>query len=158
MYYDPSASGSSTQPPPIPFRTPPPTTSHHPYIPVPYDPYGYSQLPHTSYDPYAHAPSPPICMPSQDRTQYFCKTHILLDEVSGPGLQLSAQFFKQLVASIPMDSSYSSAGYGAIDCGIASSDHGDDELVPVAHASSSGCRPALGRGEGVDWQFHVNHE
>ncbi|KAI5658682.1 hypothetical protein M9H77_27475 [Catharanthus roseus] len=67
MYYDRGAPRSSTRPPPIPFRTRPPTTSHHPYIPVPY-PYGYSQPPQTSYDPY-----------------------ILLNEVSGPRLQLGAQ-------------------------------------------------------------------
>ncbi|KAI5683087.1 hypothetical protein M9H77_04315 [Catharanthus roseus] len=34
MYYDPGAPGSSTQSPPIPFRTHPPTTSHHLYTPV----------------------------------------------------------------------------------------------------------------------------
>ncbi|KAI5682568.1 hypothetical protein M9H77_03796 [Catharanthus roseus] len=68
MYYDPGAPGSSTLPP-IPFTThPPPTTSYHPYNPVPYDPYGYSEPPHTSYDPY-----------------------IPLNDVSGPGLQLGAK-------------------------------------------------------------------
>ncbi|KAI5654208.1 hypothetical protein M9H77_31395 [Catharanthus roseus] len=140
MYYDPGAPGSSTQPPPIPFRTHPPTTSHHPYTPVPYDPYGYSQTPHTSYDLYAHAPSLHICMPSQDRTQNFFKTQILLNEVSGLGLQLDAKFFEQLVASVQVDSSYSSAGYGATDCSITLSNACSEE------------------GEGVDWQFHVSHK
>ncbi|KAI5656546.1 hypothetical protein M9H77_25339 [Catharanthus roseus] len=153
---------------PIPFRTHPPTTSYHSYTFVPYDPYGYSQPPHTSYDPYAHAPSLPIRMPGQDRTQNFSKTQIPLNEVSGPGLQLVTQFFEQLVASVLVDSSYSGADYEATDCGIPSSDarlgresnghSDDDEPIPVAHASSSGCRPALGWGKRVNWQFHVSHE
>ncbi|KAI5654382.1 hypothetical protein M9H77_31569 [Catharanthus roseus] len=33
IYYDPGAQGSSTQPPPIPFKTRPPTTSHYLYTP-----------------------------------------------------------------------------------------------------------------------------
>ncbi|KAI5658559.1 hypothetical protein M9H77_27352 [Catharanthus roseus] len=123
---------------------------------------------------------------------------IPLNKVSGPGLQLGAQFFKQLVASVPVDSSYIGADYGATDCGNPSSDarlgrdfstsgdgdrtrseepvmvgflrihggeddeddggdddddddgdsHGDDdEPLPVAHASSSSCRPASERGK-----------
>ncbi|KAI5676073.1 hypothetical protein M9H77_07023 [Catharanthus roseus] len=109
MYYDPGAPRSSTQPPPIPFRTHPPITSHHPYTPVPYDPYGYSQPPQTSYDPYTYAPHLPICKPVLDPTQYFSKTQIPLNEISGPGLQLGAQFFEQLTRSIPVDLSYSGA-------------------------------------------------
>ncbi|KAI5657624.1 hypothetical protein M9H77_26417 [Catharanthus roseus] len=114
MYYDPGALGSSTQPTLIPFTThPPPTTSYHPYTPVLYDPYGYSQPPQTSYDPYAHAPSLPIRMPGLDPTQHFSRTQIPLND-----------FFKQLAGSVPVDSSYSSAEYGATARGISSSDVG----------------------------------
>ncbi|KAI5656353.1 hypothetical protein M9H77_25146 [Catharanthus roseus] len=59
-----------------------------------------------------------------NRTQYFSKTQIPLNEVSSPGLQLGAQFFEQLVASVLMDSFYSGADYGATDCGIPLSDAG----------------------------------
>ncbi|KAI5668595.1 hypothetical protein M9H77_18448 [Catharanthus roseus] len=94
--------------PPIPFTThPPPTTSYYPYTPVPYDPYGYSQLPQTSYDPYAHAPSLPIRMPGLVPTQHFSRTHIPLNDLAG---------------SVPVDSSYSGAEYGANALGISSSD------------------------------------
>ncbi|KAI5652740.1 hypothetical protein M9H77_29927 [Catharanthus roseus] len=112
--------------PPIPFTAhPPPTTSYHPYTPIPYDPYGYSQPPQTSYDPYAHAPSLPI----------------------------RAKFFEQLAGSVPIDSSYSGAEYGATARGISSSDVGDDdgddhEPVPVVEASFSGRRPTPGKGTG----------
>ncbi|KAI5671861.1 hypothetical protein M9H77_12225 [Catharanthus roseus] len=110
---------------PIPFTThPSPTTSYHPYTPVPYDPYGYSQPPQTSYDPYAHAPSLPIRMLGLDLTQHFSRTQIPLNDVSGPGLQLGAQFFEQLAGSVPVDSSYSGAEYGATPRGISSSDAG----------------------------------
>ncbi|KAI5653924.1 hypothetical protein M9H77_31111 [Catharanthus roseus] len=111
IYYNPGAPGSSTQPPPILFTThPPPTTSYHP---VPYDPSGYSQPPHTSYDLYAHAPSLPIRMPSLDSTQHFSRTQIPLNDL-----------FKQLNESIPVDLSYSVAEYRATACGISSSDVG----------------------------------
>ncbi|KAI5657592.1 hypothetical protein M9H77_26385 [Catharanthus roseus] len=110
MYYDPGVLGSSIQPPSILFRTRPPTTSHHPYILVPYDPYGYSQPRQISYDLYAHAPSLPIRMPGLDPTQYFSKTQILLN--------------KQFAGFVPMDSSYSSANYEVTDCGNPSSDAG----------------------------------
>ncbi|KAI5649856.1 hypothetical protein M9H77_35861 [Catharanthus roseus] len=124
MYYDPGAPRSSTQPP-IPFTThPPSTTSYHPYTPVPYDLYGYSQPPQTSYDPYAHAPSLPIRMPSLDPTQHFSRTQIPLNDVSGLGLQLGAKFFEQLAGSVPVDSSYSGTEYGATAHGISSSDVG----------------------------------
>ncbi|KAI5658460.1 hypothetical protein M9H77_27253 [Catharanthus roseus] len=55
------ASGSSTQPPPVPFRSRPPLPSHPSYTPVPYEPYGSSHppshSPDTVYDPYLHAPT-----------------------------------------------------------------------------------------------------
>ncbi|KAI5649818.1 hypothetical protein M9H77_35823 [Catharanthus roseus] len=41
IYYDPGVPASSTQSLPISFRTRPPTTSHHPYTPISYDPYGW---------------------------------------------------------------------------------------------------------------------
>ncbi|KAI5677269.1 hypothetical protein M9H77_08219 [Catharanthus roseus] len=102
MYYDPGAPG-----------TRPPTTSYHPYTPLRYVPYGYSQPPQTSYDLYAHAPSLPIRMPSLDPAQYFSNTQIPLNE-----------FFEQLAGSVPVDSSYSSADYGATNSGNPSSDAG----------------------------------
>ncbi|KAI5656436.1 hypothetical protein M9H77_25229 [Catharanthus roseus] len=108
--------------PPIPFRTHPSTTSYYPYTPVLYDPYGYSQPLQTSYDPYAHAPSLPIHMPGLDPTQHFSRTQIPLNDVSGPGLQLGAQFFEQLDRSIPVDSSYSCVEYGATARGNSLSD------------------------------------
>ncbi|KAI5654646.1 hypothetical protein M9H77_31833 [Catharanthus roseus] len=110
--------------PPIPFTIHPPTTSYHPYTPVPYDPYGYSQPPQTSYDPCAHAPSLPIRMPDLDPTQHYSRTQIPLNDVSGLGLQLGAQFFEQLARSVPVDSSYSSAEYGATARGNSLSDVG----------------------------------
>ncbi|KAI5668456.1 hypothetical protein M9H77_18309 [Catharanthus roseus] len=76
------------------------------------------------YDPYAHAPSLPIRIPSLDPTQYFSKTQIPLNEVSGSGLHLGAQFFEQLAGSVPVDSSYNGADYGATDCGNSLSDAG----------------------------------
>ncbi|KAI5667953.1 hypothetical protein M9H77_17806 [Catharanthus roseus] len=60
IYYDPGALGSFHSATPIPFRTRPPTTLHHLYTSIPYDPYGYSQPPYTSYDLYAHAHSLPL--------------------------------------------------------------------------------------------------
>ncbi|KAI5648502.1 hypothetical protein M9H77_34507 [Catharanthus roseus] len=129
MYYEPGAPGSSTQPP-IPFTTHPPTTSYHPYTPVPYDPYGYSQPPQTSYDPYAHAPSLPIRMPTLDQTKHFSRTQIPLNDVSGLGLQLGTQFFEQLVGSVLVDSSYSGAEYGATAHGNSSSDVGPEKSRP----------------------------
>ncbi|KAI5649413.1 hypothetical protein M9H77_35418 [Catharanthus roseus] len=79
----------STSAPIGPGMTHPPTTLYYPYTPVPYDPYGYSHPPQTSYDSYAHAPSLPIRMPGLDTTQYFSRTQILLNKVSGPGLQVA---------------------------------------------------------------------
>ncbi|KAI5677250.1 hypothetical protein M9H77_08200 [Catharanthus roseus] len=108
--------------PPIPFRTHHPTTSYHPYTPVLYDPYGYSQPPQTSYDSYTHAPSLPIPMPGLDPTQHFSRTQIPLNDVGGPGLHLGAQFFEQFAGFVPVDSSYSGAKYGATACGNPSSD------------------------------------
>ncbi|KAI5676426.1 hypothetical protein M9H77_07376 [Catharanthus roseus] len=87
---------------PIPFRTHPPTTSHHSYTPVPYDPYGYSQPPQTSYDLYAHASSLPIRMPGLDPTQYFSKTQILLNEISRPGL-LRPSWWTHLTAVLTIE-------------------------------------------------------
>ncbi|KAI5662589.1 hypothetical protein M9H77_21912 [Catharanthus roseus] len=49
-------------------------------------------------------------------------TLIPLNEVSGPGLQLGAQFFEQLVGSVSVDSSYSITDYGATGCGNPSYD------------------------------------
>ncbi|KAI5683370.1 hypothetical protein M9H77_04598 [Catharanthus roseus] len=126
MYYDPGALGSSTQPPILFTTHPPPTSSYHPYTPVPYDPYGYSQSPQTSYDPYAHAPSLSIRMPGLDLTQHFSRTQIPLNDDSGPGLQLGAKFFEQFAGSVPVDSFYSGAEYGATARGISSSDVGLD--------------------------------
>ncbi|KAI5662557.1 hypothetical protein M9H77_21880 [Catharanthus roseus] len=83
---------------PILFRTRPPPLSHRPYTHIPYDPYGSSQPPPISYDPYAHAPT----------------------------LPLRAQFFEQLVSSVPVDSSYSATEYEATDYGNPSSDAGLD--------------------------------
>ncbi|KAI5668371.1 hypothetical protein M9H77_18224 [Catharanthus roseus] len=109
----------------IPFRTHPPTTSHHPYTPVPYDSYGYSHPPQTSYDPYAHAPSLPIRMPGLDPTQYFSKTQIPLNKV---------------------DSSYSGAEYGATARGNPSSDAGlGRESVMSKIAGSREKRPEKSR-------------
>ncbi|KAI5672002.1 hypothetical protein M9H77_12366 [Catharanthus roseus] len=129
MYYDPGAPGSSTQPPPIPFRTHSPTISYHLYTPVPYDPYGYYQPPQTSYDPYTHTPSLSIRMSGLDPTQHFSITQIPLNDVSGPGLHLGAQFFEQLAGSVPVDSSPSGAKYGATTRGNPSSDVGLVKLL-----------------------------
>ncbi|KAI5658965.1 hypothetical protein M9H77_27758 [Catharanthus roseus] len=63
--------------------------------------------------------------PVADRTgRYFFKIQIPLNDVSGPRLQLGAQFFEQLAGSVPVDSSYSGADYGATDYGNPSSDVG----------------------------------
>ncbi|KAI5664429.1 hypothetical protein M9H77_23752 [Catharanthus roseus] len=49
---------------------------------------------------------------------------VQLNEVSGPRLQLGAQYFEQLVSGVPVDLSYSNADYGATDYGNPSSDAG----------------------------------
>ncbi|KAI5649322.1 hypothetical protein M9H77_35327 [Catharanthus roseus] len=163
--------GSSTQPPLISCRTHPPSTSHRPYMPIPYDHYGSSQPPSTSYDPYAHIPTLPL------------------------RLQLGAQFFEQLMSSVSVELSYSAAEYEATDCGNPSSDarlgrdsstsgdgdrtrseepdmpegdghddddgdsHGDkDEPIPVAPASSSNNLPAPGNGKGLTSSFMFSDE
>ncbi|KAI5649889.1 hypothetical protein M9H77_35894 [Catharanthus roseus] len=77
-----------------------------------------------SYNPYTHAPSLPIRMRGLDPTQHFSRTQIPLNDVSGPRLQLGAKFFEQLAGSVPVDSSYSGAEYGATAHGISSSDVG----------------------------------
>ncbi|KAI5673386.1 hypothetical protein M9H77_13750 [Catharanthus roseus] len=117
-------------------------------------------------------------MPGLDPTQHVSRTQIPLNDVSGPRLQLGAKFFEQLAGSVPVDSSYSGAKYGATARGISSSDVGvgslrihssegnedehedddddddsdddgdDHEPVPVVEASSSGHRPAPGKGKG----------
>ncbi|KAI5672700.1 hypothetical protein M9H77_13064 [Catharanthus roseus] len=56
--------------------------------------------------------------------QHFSRTQIPLNDVSGPGLQLGAQFFEQFARSVPVDSSYSSVEYGATARGNPSSDVG----------------------------------
>ncbi|KAI5674185.1 hypothetical protein M9H77_14549 [Catharanthus roseus] len=84
IYYDPGAPGSSTQPPHLLVRTRPPLPSHCPHTPIPYDPYGSSQLPSqplpTSYDPHAHAPSVPPHMPAQEPPLYRSKHQQRLNE------------------------------------------------------------------------------
>ncbi|KAI5666520.1 hypothetical protein M9H77_16373 [Catharanthus roseus] len=67
-------------------------------------------------------------MPGLDPTQHFSRTQIPLNDVSGPGLQLGAQFFEQLAGFVPVDSSYSGAKYGATACGNFSSDVGVGSL------------------------------
>ncbi|KAI5669060.1 hypothetical protein M9H77_18913 [Catharanthus roseus] len=101
IYYDSCAPGSSTQPPTILFRTRPPLS-------ITWSP------PPTSYDLYAHVPALPR-MPSQDWPHCMVKTQVPLNDVSGPGLQLSAQFFEHLVSSVPVDSFYSGVENGATD-------------------------------------------
>ncbi|KAI5681651.1 hypothetical protein M9H77_02879 [Catharanthus roseus] len=61
-------------------------------------------------------------MPGLDPTQHFSITQIPLNDVSGTGLQLGAQFFEQLAGSVPVDSSYSGVEYGATARGNPSSD------------------------------------
>ncbi|KAI5678126.1 hypothetical protein M9H77_09076 [Catharanthus roseus] len=91
----------------------------------------------TSYDPYAHTPSLPIRMSGLDPTQHFSRTQIPLNDSSGPGLQLGAQFFEQLAGSLPMDSSYSNAEYRATARG--------NSLFDVG--------PAPGKGKGLTGSF-----
>ncbi|KAI5676101.1 hypothetical protein M9H77_07051 [Catharanthus roseus] len=61
FHYDTGALGSSTQPPPVPFRSRPPLPSHLSHTPVPYEAYGSvhppSHPPPAVYDPYLHAPT-----------------------------------------------------------------------------------------------------
>ncbi|KAI5659198.1 hypothetical protein M9H77_27991 [Catharanthus roseus] len=106
------------------FRTRPPLSSNRPYTPIPYDPYGSFQALPISYDPYAHTPTLPLCMPGHDWPHGKSKTQMPLNEVSSHGLQLGAQFFENLVSSIPVDLSYSATEYETTDCGNPSSDAG----------------------------------
>ncbi|KAI5654266.1 hypothetical protein M9H77_31453 [Catharanthus roseus] len=76
-------------------------------------------------------------MPGLDPTQHFSRTQIPLNDVSGPGLQLGAQFFEQLAGSVPVDSSYSGAEYGATACGNSSSDVGLDCWVATKKTRKS---------------------
>ncbi|KAI5667151.1 hypothetical protein M9H77_17004 [Catharanthus roseus] len=59
FHYDTGAPGSSTKPPPVPFRSLPPLPSHLFHTPVPYEAYRYahppSHPPPAVYDPYLHA-------------------------------------------------------------------------------------------------------
>ncbi|KAI5672281.1 hypothetical protein M9H77_12645 [Catharanthus roseus] len=73
FHYDTGAPGSSTQPPPVPFRFRPSLPSHPSYTPVPYEPYGSAQLPshppNRVYDPYLHAPTVRPHMPYRSVAQ-----------------------------------------------------------------------------------------
>ncbi|KAI5649957.1 hypothetical protein M9H77_35962 [Catharanthus roseus] len=81
-------------------------------------------------------------MPGLDPTQHFSRTQIPLNDVSGTGLQLGAKFFEQLAGSVPVDSSYSGAKYGATARGISSSDVG---LMMSKIAGSRQKRPEKSR-------------
>ncbi|KAI5677560.1 hypothetical protein M9H77_08510 [Catharanthus roseus] len=116
---------------PIPLRTCPPTISHHPYTPVPYDPYRYSQPPQISYDPYAHAPSLPIRTPGLDPTQYFSKTQIPLNE--DRGILKSRSRYMSMTCWTPNDPTVSDLNI--FDSSI--SINGQD-LVSVAESPGSG--------------------
>ncbi|KAI5683438.1 hypothetical protein M9H77_04666 [Catharanthus roseus] len=88
------------------------STSDIPSTSAPIAPGSSTQPPYTVYDP-----SSCHIIPS-----YFSRTQIPLNDVSSPGLQLGAQFFEQLAGSVPVDSSYSGAEYGATACSNSSSD------------------------------------
>ncbi|KAI5669413.1 hypothetical protein M9H77_19266 [Catharanthus roseus] len=153
-----SSRRSSTQPPTIPFRTRPPTTSHYPYAPVPYNPYGYSQPPQTSYDPYAHAPSLPIRMSIPVYSSYSgpdCGATNCGNPSFDAGLGRDSGTFRSeeavRVASLCIHSGEDDEDEheddGGHDDDDGDSDGDDDEPVPVAQASSSGHRPAPGKGK-----------
>ncbi|KAI5659540.1 hypothetical protein M9H77_28333 [Catharanthus roseus] len=145
IYYDSGAPGSSTQPPPIPFRTRPPTTLHHPYTPILYDHYGYSQPPLTSYDPYAHTPSLPLRMPDHDRPQDFGTS-------GDSGRTRSEEAVR--VGSLRIHGSEDDEDKPEDNGGDDDDDgDGDGEPVPVAHASLSGHRHAPGKGKGLTSSF-----
>ncbi|KAI5661360.1 hypothetical protein M9H77_20683 [Catharanthus roseus] len=66
-------SGSSTQPPAVPFRSRTPLQPYLSHTPVPYEPYGSAQPsshpPDTVYDPYLHAPTIRPRIPYRSATQ-----------------------------------------------------------------------------------------
>ncbi|KAI5677625.1 hypothetical protein M9H77_08575 [Catharanthus roseus] len=119
---DISSTSAPTAPgiPPIPFTTHPPTTSYHPYTPVPYDPYGYSQPPQTSYDPYAHDPSLPIRMPGLDPTQYFSRTQIPLND--DRDILKSRSRYVSLIGWTPSDPAVSDLDISGSSIGINAQD------------------------------------
>ncbi|KAI5662527.1 hypothetical protein M9H77_21850 [Catharanthus roseus] len=98
MYYDTGAPESSIQLSHISIRSRPPLPSHRPHTPVLYDIYGsshpLSQPPPALYDPYIHAPSVRPHIP------YRSKVQEPLNEFSGPGRNLGAEFFEQLVGEV----------------------------------------------------------
>ncbi|KAI5649558.1 hypothetical protein M9H77_35563 [Catharanthus roseus] len=99
FHYDTGASGSSTQPPPVPFRSRPPLPSHLSYTPVPYEVYGSahppSHHPDTVYDPYLHAPT------VRPHISYRSAAQEPLKEFIGQSSKIGVEFFYQIVVATP---------------------------------------------------------
>ncbi|KAI5671051.1 hypothetical protein M9H77_11415 [Catharanthus roseus] len=147
MYYATGAPGSSAQPPHIPIRFRPPLLSHCPHTPVPYDIYGSShppsQPPPALYDPYVHASFVRPHIP------YRCIVQEPMNEFSGLGRKLGAEFWDQMVDAVPIDSSVhgdNDDDDNDVDVDVDDDDDDDDGVeaggeeghVPVAPASLSG--------------------
>ncbi|KAI5661110.1 hypothetical protein M9H77_20433 [Catharanthus roseus] len=154
--------GSSTQPSPIPFRTRPPTPLHYPY-------YGFSQPPRTSYDPYAHASSPPLRTLGVPVDSSYSNTDFGVTNCGNPssddGLCRDSGTCGDRTRFEEPDMVGSLRIHGSEDeedqpenVGGDDNDHSDgagdeDELISIAHASSTSDRLAPGKGKGLTGSF-----
>ncbi|KAI5649672.1 hypothetical protein M9H77_35677 [Catharanthus roseus] len=174
FYYDIGALESSTQPPPVPFRSRPPHPSHLSHTPVPYDVYRsayvHSQPPPAVYDPYLAAP---IVRPD---IPYRSSAQEPLTEFSGPpfiGRRHSTDLGAEADSGLGEEPDRVRSvhigleGYERVDDeddGDGDNDDHDDgedagdkeqpvSLAPVAYASGSDGRPYHRKGKGLTGSF-----
>ncbi|KAI5678551.1 hypothetical protein M9H77_09501 [Catharanthus roseus] len=157
FYHDTSAPESSTQPPPVTFRSRPHIPSHLSHTPVPYEAYGsvhpHSQPPPAVFDPYLAAPTVPPHIP------YRSSAQAPSTEFSDSVRQLGAEFFEQMIGREEDKRVHAGSGDGLND------DDGDDDgedvgdeeqsfsLATVAPASGSNGRPRYRKGKGLTGSF-----
>ncbi|KAI5672138.1 hypothetical protein M9H77_12502 [Catharanthus roseus] len=119
FHYDTGALRSSTQPPPIPFRSRPPLPSHPSYTHLPYEPYGSAHPPshlQIVYDPYLHAP---IVRP---HIPYRSVALEPIQEFNSQPRQIGVELFYQIVGAAPQDFLYGTYGHIATAYGVSSSE------------------------------------
>ncbi|KAI5682774.1 hypothetical protein M9H77_04002 [Catharanthus roseus] len=111
FHYDTGAPESSTQPPPLSFRSRPPLPSHLSHTPVPYEAYGST---HPPSHPQTQCMIPTyIASTVRPHIPYRSAAQEPLKEFSGQPRQIGVEFFDQMVGTAPQDSSYSTLGYTA---------------------------------------------